>query len=619
MPDALCEKPSPKLYERYAVFGACVIYVAVIAAAVSHHEPWSDEAQSWLLARDSHPLELWTKLLHREGTPGLWPSLLQVLIRCGLPYKALNVVSGAAGFAAVYLLLTKAPFPLALRLVLPFTYFLCYQYAVLARSYSLLPLLMLGCAVLFRRALQRPGLLILPLCLLAAVSAQGFVVSVAFWLAFHWQLRERWSRFAAADKKWMAASIAFYLLVLVAVGALAWPTRDVTFGQAPHFLLRDALSNASEQLQESFGNGVAGVLAIALTIPFLWRTAGLPFLVLSMTALLLLGALVYSSAWHSGVLFLTWIVAIWIGTENARPSWLVTVCLLSMCAVHCYWTAKSVVYDWSFPYSGSAAAAAYLQSSGAVKQPLFGLGFASVGVQPYFAKNIFNNFGSPDTPAFWSWAKSNHVNEAAERLGSSRPAYILVSYMSPPERRLWRDLVLCSGYKLSKHFEGNIFWRTKTLQPDAYDFYESGPVPCDCSLSSTISLAEQPQSAQLLWGFYDEGKPWSWTARKFSVVLERPPHASEAGTRLKLSFYLPDSQIAKLGPMTLSASVGRIRLQSRKFSKGGVYDYLVSVPVSALYSRMVSVDFKFDKAAAPSTRDARELAAVVMAVGLVSP
>ena len=35
----------------------------VLAAAVAHHEPWADEAQSWLLARDAGLVDLWTRLL----------------------------------------------------------------------------------------------------------------------------------------------------------------------------------------------------------------------------------------------------------------------------------------------------------------------------------------------------------------------------------------------------------------------------------------------------------------------------------------------------------------------------------------------------------------------------
>ena len=61
-----------------------MLYALLSAFTAYRHEPWADEAQSWLLARDAGLIQLWTKLLHYEGTPGLWQTLLHVLIRIGL-------------------------------------------------------------------------------------------------------------------------------------------------------------------------------------------------------------------------------------------------------------------------------------------------------------------------------------------------------------------------------------------------------------------------------------------------------------------------------------------------------------------------------------------------------
>ena len=61
---------------RWPAYAGLTIYTVVLAAAISHHEAWADEAQSWLLARDAGLVELWTRLLHYEGTTGLWQTLL---------------------------------------------------------------------------------------------------------------------------------------------------------------------------------------------------------------------------------------------------------------------------------------------------------------------------------------------------------------------------------------------------------------------------------------------------------------------------------------------------------------------------------------------------------------
>ena len=48
----------------------------VILLTVTRHEPWADEAQSWLLARDLGWFQLIFGELRYEGHPGLWHSIL---------------------------------------------------------------------------------------------------------------------------------------------------------------------------------------------------------------------------------------------------------------------------------------------------------------------------------------------------------------------------------------------------------------------------------------------------------------------------------------------------------------------------------------------------------------
>ena len=141
-----------------SLYIAGVAYALLVALTIHFHEPWADEAQSWLLGRDASLADLWGRLLHYEGTPGLWQTLLHALIRLGLPYSAYNFVSGILGLTAVYLLLRYAPLPLFIRILLPFTYYLCYQYAVLARSYALVAPLLFAIAATYTQAQRKPAL-----------------------------------------------------------------------------------------------------------------------------------------------------------------------------------------------------------------------------------------------------------------------------------------------------------------------------------------------------------------------------------------------------------------------------------------------------------------------------
>src|SRR5205807_46535 len=139
-----------------------------------HHEPWFDEAQAWLLGRDT---TLWDLLAHRlryEGTPGLWHALLWLAAHAGLPFSGLWLISATLAVAGAFVILTRAPFPYWLRVGTVFSYFVAYQYAIVARSYALDLVLIPLIAARFAERLRRPVLYGVLLGLAANANAHSF-------------------------------------------------------------------------------------------------------------------------------------------------------------------------------------------------------------------------------------------------------------------------------------------------------------------------------------------------------------------------------------------------------------------------------------------------------------
>ncbi|MGC2617685.1 MAG: hypothetical protein WA414_01525, partial [Acidobacteriaceae bacterium] len=168
-------------------------YALVVAIGIAWHEPWADEAQAWLLARDS---SFWHMMLHEiryEGSPGLWHTLLWVLARMHVGFMGMHWVAGGIAAAAIYLLLRYSPFPLVLRVLLPFGFWFAYQDAVVARSYVLFAALAFGACALLRDLAEAPARIEIPqsrviglavlLGLMANVSVHGFVASLGFAVA----------------------------------------------------------------------------------------------------------------------------------------------------------------------------------------------------------------------------------------------------------------------------------------------------------------------------------------------------------------------------------------------------------------------------------------------------
>ena len=63
------------------------VYVVVVITVMCFHEPWFDEAQSWLIARDCSWHDLLLVRPHYEGHPPLWWLLLAIPARLGVPYE----------------------------------------------------------------------------------------------------------------------------------------------------------------------------------------------------------------------------------------------------------------------------------------------------------------------------------------------------------------------------------------------------------------------------------------------------------------------------------------------------------------------------------------------------
>jgi hypothetical protein len=134
---------------------------------------------------------------------------------------------------------------------------------------------------------------------------------------------------------------------------------------------------------------------------------------------------------------------------------------------------------------------------------------------------------------------------------------------------------------------------------------------------SVVYTGDPSRAKQLVGGFFAiEAKSWRWTGRKFVVTLLPPPGSEQKGAKLRLHFAIPESQIAKIGPMTLSADVDDYSLAPETYSKGGEYFYTRDIPANLLRTNLIPVIFTFDKASPPTSSDERELGAVVSLIAL---
>ena len=456
---------SISLWEKGLVTTAYAVYLCFI---IPFHEPWADEAQAWQLARSVPIVDLFRTHLRYEGTPGLWHFILAILTRMHVPYTGLNWFAGAVAFTGVAFLIFCSPFPRYVRFALPFTFFLAFQYAVVARSYVLVPTLLFATAMMWRRS---PILVAVGLGLLGNVSLHALAISGGFALTYLVENKQRWSK-QSAPRYLEGAGIllAFYLLAILTVlprpadlNFSPWPS-SLRFSSTGIRMIILTLRGLSP-FTGLVGRGAMLLLAfpcwIYLVVRFLraglWAY-GLPVLMFA------LFSFYYCNFWHMGLLVPTLIAICWITWPQVTAMGIgAEVPVLCVIALQIGWTFHAVHFDVLHDYSPDAAAARYLAprlASGDeaavtyLRHPEVNA-FHSVGLAPYFDRQIFLNQPRP----FWLWSKNEHTDAQFLTAFQRHPAIVVAVYYRSksfdPPLNLDGDRAVflkASGYRLMHTF-----------------------------------------------------------------------------------------------------------------------------------------------------------------------
>ena len=210
-------------------------YVVLLALVLRKHEPWADEAQAWLIARDSGLFELLFQRLRYEGHPGLWYLILMIPSRIFPYYPTIQIVAFLIAVSGVYVFVRTSPFPVILKILFPFTYFIFYQYAIVARSYVLLPLLIFLIGSLYPRKSERIYLFTLLLCLLAYTSVFSALIAISTMLVHFLNILQVWKELEPENRRRQMRAFVAFALFLLLMAIQLWQPPNSSFARNYHF------------------------------------------------------------------------------------------------------------------------------------------------------------------------------------------------------------------------------------------------------------------------------------------------------------------------------------------------------------------------------------------------
>ena len=166
-------------------------YAAATLVLVLRHEPWADELQAWLIARDSTVPEIFSAM-RWEGHFVPWYLMLHVFAANGAPVLCMNLLSWAFLTAAGAFFIFRAPFNIPLKSLVLCSSGMLFWDPVVARCYAPIPLLLFLLASVWSQRLTRPLLFGFLIALLTNTHAyfEGFCGAVfAIWAYDAWKNR----------------------------------------------------------------------------------------------------------------------------------------------------------------------------------------------------------------------------------------------------------------------------------------------------------------------------------------------------------------------------------------------------------------------------------------------
>lgn len=306
-------------------FAVIAAYAGLNLLAVAYHEPWLDEAQAWLIARDASLTDL-LALMNYEGTPALWHLILLPLAKAGLPYVWESLVHVSIATAAVTVFMLRAPFQRCTKILFVFSYYMAYEYSVVARSYSLGVLLMFLIAAMHEGRFRRPIRYALLVLLLS--NANVFSTFVASTLIARFAYEICWTRQATGQRH-----LAYAGLLIMALGmALAMlqliPAADNLHAPLfPRFAPMDIPRAVRSAFFADSGDKktyelVAAIILATALLSILRRPGALFVVLWSYLGLFYVFVFKYSAVQrHHGLLFMVLMFGFWIARYESDVYW----------------------------------------------------------------------------------------------------------------------------------------------------------------------------------------------------------------------------------------------------------------------------------------------------------
>lgn len=431
------------LFSEKTNYVLILVFIILSLLLIFNHEPWRDEAQAWLTARDNPNIPSIINQMGYEGTPALQHLILFPLAKLGLPYFSMAILNFLFMLTSLIIFIIYAPFSKFQKVFFAFGYYIFYEYNVIARSYAISILFLFLIAFIYKERFRKFTLYPLLIVLLGNTNVHSLVIAIVLSSVYVFELK--FQEEISIKRNCMAFSIIF-LGILVSIYQL-WPPSDLLsfYGRwnfdlnISHFMvLPNVVIGAFMPIPElviNFWNtklisyhlsfytpkylSIFSLSLFLVTLSFFVRKPK-PMFIYLVSSIGLFGIFFFKYAGalrHHGLIFIVFITSLWIA-KNYEDKLFVNSRLihrllnqkvltnLFIFLLSCQVIASPVAFYYELKYDFSAAkrTAAFLKAEGLINKNTLIVtwrSYAESAILPYLLKPYskfyyleYNDFGS---------------------------------------------------------------------------------------------------------------------------------------------------------------------------------------------------------------------------------
>ena len=411
---------------------AIIIFTYMITAVymAQFHELWTDEAQSWLIARDSSIGRIFSYIRY-EGTPPLWVLIIKVFISCGLTvdkFYLLPIIFMSLGLIFLY---TKFDIPWYIKILFPFTYFAFYQSAIVIRSYSLV---LLGISMLFYyfpKRYENTYKYLLSLLFFMGISIHTCFLTAGFFAVTLVFLKQDYSNLDNKTKSRMKILFGILIIAFVLMFILLCPTKYTgNFGSGGNSYLPYTIGEATIANNNAIVQAIATIYIVSLIIYILVKKYKeldnkqdiskeiLKFL--TVAPLLIIFLAVRAHVRYFAIPF----YIIFLYFLNNKKYLIIRLSIVFILIVQIVWNIQSCYIDYYEKYAAGKDVAQFLVDINYEEKIVDAVDYSVVNINPYFDKNIFYHTNQAEF-AYYSWSLKDFHPDPEEVLANKADIYVI--------------------------------------------------------------------------------------------------------------------------------------------------------------------------------------------------